>query len=86
MFNQVVLMGDVAEIYSTRIDIKVHNEYIPVEMTEDMISKLLLNNQVGIKGHIEMQELQGHKNGAEEMIIVCDELKILDRRGKKSGN
>lgn len=79
MFNQVVLMGDVAEIYSTRIDIKVHNEYIPVEMTEDMISKLLLNNQVGIKGHIEISN-----NGIPN--IICDELKILDRRGKKSGN
>lgn len=86
MFNQVVLMGDVAEIYSNSIDIKVHNEYIPVEMTEEMISKLLLNNQVGIKGRIEMRELQGHKNDAEKMVIVCDELKILDRRGKKSGN
>ncbi len=85
MFNQVVLMGEVAEIYSNKIDIKVHNEYIPVEMTEEMISKLLLNNQIGIKGRAIMREISGSK-GAEEIVIICDELKILDRRGKKSGN
>jgi hypothetical protein len=78
-------MGEVAEIYSNKIDIKVHNEYIPVEMTEEMISKLLLNNQIGIKGRAIMREISGSK-GAEEIVIICDELKILDRRGKKSGN
>lgn len=79
MFNQVVLLGDVAEIYATKIDIDVKGEIIPVEMTEDMISKLLLNNQIGIKGHIEMFD-----NGIPH--IFCDELTILDRRGKKNGN
>ena len=79
MFNQVILVGDVAEIYMTKIDINVRGEVIPVEMTEEMISKLLLNNQVGIKGHIEMFD-----NDIPH--IFCDELTILDRRGKKSGN
>lgn len=79
MFNQVVLLGDVAEIYATKIDIDVKGEIIPVEMTEDMISKLLLNNQIGIKGHIEMF-------GNDIPHIFCDELTILDRRGKKNGN
>lgn len=79
MFNQVVLLGDVAEIYATKIDIDVRGEIIPVEMTEDMISKLLLNNQIGIKGHIEMFD-----NDIPH--IFCDELTILDRRGKKNGN
>lgn len=79
MFNQVVLLGDVAEIYATKIDIDVNGEIIPVEMTEDMISKLLLNNQIGIKGHIEMFD-----NDIPH--IFCDRLTILDRRGKKNGN
>lgn len=79
MFNQVVLLGDVAEIYATKIDIDVKGEIIPVEMTEDMISKLLLNNQIGIKGHIEMFDNDIPR-------IFCDELTILDRRGKKNGN
>ena len=79
MFNQVVLLGDVAEIYATKIDIDVKGEIIPVEMTEDMISKLLLNNQIGIKGHIEMFD-----NDIPH--IFCDGLTILDRRGKKNGN
>ena len=78
MFNQVVLLGDVDEIYENKIDIDVKGEIIPVEMTEDMISKLLLNNQIGIKGHIEMLE--------DVPYIICDELTILDRRGKKNGN
>lgn len=79
MFNQVVLLGDVAEIYATKIDIDVKGEIIPVEMTEDMVSKLLLNNQIGIKGHIEMFD-----NDIPH--IFCDVLTILDRRGKKNGN
>lgn len=79
MFNQVVLMGYVGEIYATRILVGVRGELIPVEMTEDMISKLLLNNQVGIKGHIQMYE-------DKTPHIICDELTILDRRGKKNGN
>ena len=79
MFNQVVLLGDVAEIYATKIDMNVNGEIIPVEMTEDMISKLLLNNQIGIKGHIETFD-----NDIPH--IFCDKLTILDRRGKKNGN
>lgn len=79
MFNQVVLMGYVGEIYATKILVCVDGEPVPVEMTEDMISKLLLNNQVGIKGHIQMYD-----NDIPH--IVCDELTILDRRGKKNGN
>ena len=57
----------------------VNGEIIPVEMTEDMISKLLLNNQIGIKGHIETFD-----NDIPH--IFCDKLTILDRRGKKNGN
>ena len=79
MFNQVVLLGNVAEIYATKIDMNVNGEIIPVEMTEDMISKLLLNNQIGIKGHIEMFD-------NDIPYIFCDKLTILDRRGKKNGN
>lgn len=79
MFNQVVLLGYVAEIYATKIDMNVNGEIIPVEMTEDMISKLLLNNQIGIKGHIEMFD-----NDIPH--IFCDKLTILDGRGKKNGN
>lgn len=79
MFNQVILIGDVAEIYATKIDMNVNGEIIPVEMTEDMISKLLLNNQIGIKGHIETFD-----NDIPH--IFCDKLTILDRRGKKNGN
>ena len=79
MFNQVILIGDVAEIYATKIDMNVNGEIIPVEMTEDMISKLLLNNQIGIKGHI-----QTFDNDIPH--IFCDRLTILDRRGKKNGN
>lgn len=79
MFNQVILIGDVAEIYATKIDMNVNGEIIPVEMTEDMISKLLLNNQIGIKGHIETFD-----NDIPH--IFCDRLTILDRRGKKNGN
>lgn len=79
MFNQVILIGDVDEIYATKIDMNVNGEIIPVEMTEDMISKLLLNNQIGIKGHIETFD-----NDIPH--IFCDRLTILDRRGKKNGN
>ena len=79
MFNQVILIVDVDEIYATKIDMNVNGEIIPVEMTEDMISKLLLNNQIGIKGHIETFD-----NDIPH--IFCDELTILDRRGKKNGN
>ena len=79
MFNQVILIGDVDEIYATKIDIDVKGEIITVEMTEDMISKLLLNNQIGIKGHIETFD-----NDIPH--IFCDKLTILDRRGKKNGN
>ena len=79
MFNQVILIGDVAEIYATKIDMNVNGEIIPVEMTEDMISKLLLNNQIGIKGHIKTFD-----NDIPH--IFCDRLTILDRRGKKNGN
>ena len=79
MFNQVILIGEVAEIYATKIDMNVNGEIIPVEMTEDMISKLLLNNQIGIKGHIETFD-----NDIPH--IFCDKLTILDRRGKKNGN
>lgn len=79
MFNQVILIGDVDEIYATKIDMNVNGEIIPVEMTEDMISKLLLNNQIGIKGHIETFD-----NDIPH--IFCDKLTILDRRGKKNGN
>ena len=79
MFNQVILIGDVDEIYATKIDMNVNGEIIPVEMAEDMISKLLLNNQIGIKGHIETFD-----NDIPH--IFCDKLTILDRRGKKNGN
>ena len=79
MFNQVILIGYVDEIYATKIDMNVNGEIIPVEMTEDMISKLLLNNQIGIKGHIETFD-----NDIPH--IFCDKLTILDRRGKKNGN
>ena len=79
MFNQVILIGDVDEIYATKIDMNVNGEIIPVEMTEDIISKLLLNNQIGIKGHIETFD-----NDIPH--IFCDKLTILDRRGKKNGN
>ena len=79
MFNQVILIGDVDEIYATKIDMNVNGEIIPVEMTEDMISKLLLNNQIGIKGYIKISN-----NGIPN--IICNELTILDRRGKKNGN
>ena len=79
MFNQVLLVGCVAEIYATKINIDVDGEIIPVEMSEDMISKLLLNNQIGVKGHIEMFD-----NDIPH--IFCTELTILDRRGKKNGN
>ena len=79
MFNQVILIGDVNEIYATKIDMNVNGEIIPVEMTEDMISKLLLNNQIGIKDHIETFD-----NDIPH--IFCDRLTILDRRGKKNGN
>ena len=79
MFNQFTLVGDVGEIYETKILISVGSELIPVEMSEDMISKLLLNNQIGVRGHIEMFD-----NDIPH--LFCDELTILDRRGKKNGN
>ena len=79
MFNQVILVGCVAEIYATKIDIDVDGEIIPVEMSENMISQLLLNNQIGIKGYIKMSN-----NGIPN--IICNKLTILDRRGKKNGN
>ncbi len=79
MFNQVVLVGDVAEIYEDRVDIDVDGEVIPVRLSEEAISQLLLNNQIGIKGYIKMSN-----NGIPN--IICRELTILDRRGKKNGN
>lgn len=79
MFNQVVLVGDVVEIYENKVDINVKGEIIPVQLTEEEVSQLLLNNQIGIKGYIKMSN-----NGIPN--IICNELTILDRRGKKNGN
>lgn len=80
MFNQVLIVGDVYEIYDNHIDIKVGNseEIIPVDMSEELLCMLLLNNNVGVRGHIEMIENIPH--------IICDTLTVLDRRGKKNGN
>ena len=85
MLNQVVIVGEVFEIYENSIELKVkkysNNEedvkIIPVEVSEELIPMLLLDSLCGIKGHIEMTDKTPR--------IVCDKLTILDRRGKQNG-
>lgn len=84
MFNQVVLVGDVVEIYEEHIDLRVRKHpddfedvnIIPVQIKEDIIPMILLNNVCGVKGHIDMSD--------KTPKIVCDSLTILDRRGKEN--
>lgn len=79
MFNQVSLMGKVKEIYEDCFEIQVNlSDYpIVVMLDEQKISQLLLNNLVGVKGHIEIDSESSSPN------IICDELTILDGRGRK---
>lgn len=82
MFNQVILVGRVREIYENHIDLGVKLDpvdrekeiIIPVQMSEVMIAHLLLDNMCGIKGRIDMQD--------NLIKILCDKLTILDARGK----
>ena len=83
MFNQVVLIGKVREIYEDHIDLGVRLDpveigeiIIPVQMSETMIAHLLLDNMCGIKGRVVMKE--------NVMQIYCDKLTILDARGKQN--
>jgi len=83
MFNQVILVGRVKEIYDDHIDLRVKLDpvdkdkemIIPVQMSEVLIAHLLLDNVCGIKGRIVMEDT---------MKIVCDKLTILDARGKSN--
>lgn len=83
MFNQVVLIGDIVEIYQDSIDISCYEDArltkrftINISLDESYLSNLLLGNMVGIKGHIEMNE-----NNIP--VIITDKLDVLDARGKK---
>ena len=84
MFNQVVLVGRVKEIYDDHIDLGVSIDprdredeiVIPIQMSENLIAHLLLDNVCGIKGRIDMKE--------NLITIVCDRLTVLDARGKSN--
>lgn len=84
MFNQVILIGKVGEIYEDHIDLRVKLDpvdkdkemIIPVQMSEILIAHLLLDNVCGIKGRVIIE------NGV--IGILCDKLTILDARGKSN--
>lgn len=71
--NQVILNGSVEEIYTHSFDLKISEGQV-VTIEVDNTSNLLLDNKVAIKGHIYIE--------VTEVRIICDELIILDGRGK----
>ena len=79
MFNQVLLKGRVEEIYAESIDILVDGVQYPVHICDVNVDNLLLNNVVAIRGHIET-------SNNRTIFIQCNNLIILDGRGKKYGN
>ena len=81
MVNSVLLVGDIVEIYSTSFVIKTHDGFnIMIDcVPEENIAQLLLNNTVGVRGHLESNGVNG-----EELSVVLNRLTILDGRGKKN--
>lgn len=82
MLNQVVLIGEVVEIYQTSFIVKSSSNQCNIKINcefEEIIAQLLLNNLVGVKGRLESSGVNG-----EELSIVLEKLTILDGRGKKN--
>lgn len=76
MINNIVLSGAIVSINSDYIEILIENINEPVKVYDVNINNLnlLINNKVGIKGHIDVIN--------NEIRIFNDNIIILDSRGK----
>ena len=77
MLNQFTIIGTVTEIHDNSFDLENDETIFQIWLNDEVeLAKLLLNNQVAVKGHLE-------KSNNDLINLVCDNMTILDGRGVK---